>query len=860
ERRLTLNGHPGGVLAITVSRDGKRIVTGSPDHTAKLWDAESGTEIRTFRGHASSVLSVTLSVDGRRLVTSSSDNTAKLWDVKSGTEIRTFRGHTGSVLSVTLSVDGRRLVTGSNDNSAKLWDVESGTEIRAFKGHTGWVRSVALSVDGRRLVTGSHDNTSKLWHVESGTEIRAFERHTGWIRSVALSIDGRRLVTGSWDTNARLWDIESGRKLRDFRGHTSSVQSVALSVDGRRLVTGSNDNTVKLWDVGSGAELQAFGGVTSGVNAVAISHDDQMIVAAAAQGTVHIWRLATQHPVAIDTASVTPIPDGATSPRSFGIVRIKGVPTLLEPSANRSLDAEEEGVISLTLTNQGRGEAEQVEVAITLLSDTQHLTYPAAIKVGTISPDHEMPVRIPVRASIDVADDTARFRIVVTEKWGFEPDPRILTFQTRAFSPPELVVDDGNVGIDDDKKGDSFGDNDGRIEKQEAIEVTFVVQNIGVGVAEGVTANITLDGMGRDIYAGSDLAFDLGNIGAGDFRRVTFAFVTNARYSRSEATATAAISERRGQYGVSKALTFPLDTLVQRDRDVVVEPIVVDGAGGVVALPPRLTSAADDVPKNAIPQFRNAVAVIFGIEEYRNAADAKYANRDATVFHEYATTVLGIEERNIHLAVNDNATKGTFDKVFGEDGWIERRVTGGETDVFLFYSGHGAPARDESAYLIPQDADPNYAATAGVALSDIYASLNALQARHVTVFVDSCFSGGGRHIEGEGEAMLLADAKPIVWDVREAASYENMTVMTASSGSQISSAYRAEKHGLFTYHLLMGLRGDADVSPKDGRVTTQELGDYLSINVPNTALSALDREQNPTIRTDQSDRVLAVYE
>jgi hypothetical protein len=286
----TFEGHTRDVNSIALSSDGRYLVTGSNDETAKLWDLSSGQEIRTFQGHTQGVESVALLSDGRYLVTGSNDGTAKLWDLSSGQEIRTFQGHTAGVMSVALSSDGRYLVTGSNDETAKLWDLSSGREIRAFQGHTAYLESVALSSDGRYLVTGSGDGTAKLWDLSSGREIRTFAGDAGYtVASVALSSDGRYLVTGSWDSTAKLWDLSSGREIRTFRGHTQDVDSVALSSGGRYLLTGSDDGTAKLWDLSSGREAGTFQGHTGPVWSVALSSDGRHLVTGSGDSTAKLW-------------------------------------------------------------------------------------------------------------------------------------------------------------------------------------------------------------------------------------------------------------------------------------------------------------------------------------------------------------------------------------------------------------------------------------------------------------------------------------------------------------------------------------------------------------------------------------------
>jgi len=117
----------------------------------------------TFTGHSDRVYSVAFSPDGTKVLTGSKDNTARLWDVVSGTKIRTFSGHGGDVMSVAYSPDGTKVLTGSQDYTARLWDATTGTHIATFTGHSGVVHSVAFSPDGKKVLTGSEDKTARLW-------------------------------------------------------------------------------------------------------------------------------------------------------------------------------------------------------------------------------------------------------------------------------------------------------------------------------------------------------------------------------------------------------------------------------------------------------------------------------------------------------------------------------------------------------------------------------------------------------------------------------------------------------------------------------------------------------------------------
>ena len=206
------------------------------------------SELLTLKGHTHIVVSASFSPDGTRIVIGSWDKTARVWDARSGAELLSLKGHTEQVSSASFSPDGTRIVTGSWDKTARVWDARSGAEVLSLKGHTSIVRSASFSPDGTRIATGSEDNTARVWDARSGAEVLTLKGHTSGVSSTSFSPDGTRIVTGSIDNTARVWDARSGAELLSLKGHTSGVSSTSFSPDGTRIVTASIDKTARVWD------------------------------------------------------------------------------------------------------------------------------------------------------------------------------------------------------------------------------------------------------------------------------------------------------------------------------------------------------------------------------------------------------------------------------------------------------------------------------------------------------------------------------------------------------------------------------------------------------------------------------------
>ncbi len=246
-----------------------------------------------------------------------------------------------------------------------------------------------------------------------------------------------------------------------------------------------------------------------------------------------------------------------------------------------------------------------------------------------------------------------------------------------------------------------------------------------------------------------------------------------------------------------------------------------------------------DIPIKGKLKNSDAYAVVIGIEKYQYVPDAVHANNDAEVFREYLIETMGYKKENIKIITDRKATQAEIEKLLGADGWLARNAIKNKSDVVVYFSGHGvANMSTSAAHILPYDVDPNY--SNGMQLKTLYKNLAGIEARSTIVYLDACFTGQTRN-----EKLLVEKARPVVVRESDVLADEKITVISASSGSQISSAMQDRDHGIFTYYLLKGLRGEADTN-KDKKIYLDELIEYVSKEVKVTA-AKMGRVQTPVV-------------
>jgi len=241
----------GSKVLVSAAREGSKTAKDS-DVVAEVWDVATGRRERRFDANAGRVMAVAITTDARRLVTGHWDGTVHLWDADAGRELAKFE-QLGPVTHLVISPDGARAYSGNFGGTVFSWNLQTRKPLGRWAAHkNNAIVLLKLSPDGRRLLTGGWDATLKLWEQDeqdaNPTGFRlASAQKTAATEVGEFSADGRRLITGGWWGTLALWDATTLDPIGSLKGFGGMFPKVAISPDAKYAATAGPLEWVWVW-------------------------------------------------------------------------------------------------------------------------------------------------------------------------------------------------------------------------------------------------------------------------------------------------------------------------------------------------------------------------------------------------------------------------------------------------------------------------------------------------------------------------------------------------------------------------------------------------------------------------------------
>jgi WD40 repeat protein len=296
----TLSGHTGSVSGVAISADGSLVVTASADATAIIWDLKApATPRAVLKTHALALSAVALSADGKLIVTASADKSVRVWDAATAAPTGVVINVDQPVTAVTFSANGKHIISGQPDGSIRIWDTATGATAGVYRGHIDAVTRVAVSGDGRYMVSSSADGTALLWDLTPPINGLAGDRLDGAVTSIGITADGTRLVATGRDKRARIWRAEAMATPIVLGGPGIDLTVATISSDGSKVLTGGPDCVGRVWDAATGKLTAQLAGHTGAISSVAISPDGTRAATGSDDMTARVWDLSSGRQIAM---------------------------------------------------------------------------------------------------------------------------------------------------------------------------------------------------------------------------------------------------------------------------------------------------------------------------------------------------------------------------------------------------------------------------------------------------------------------------------------------------------------------------------------------------------------------------------
>lgn len=523
----------------------------------------------------------------------------------------------------------------------------------------------------------------------------------------------------------------------------------------------------------------------------------------------------------------------------------------IDDNNNNILEAEESGYILLEISNRG-GKADNVKVTVTPADRSYGVDLEQSVINTYVDKNSSTEVHVPMTASLNVPTGFTKFNIVVSEPMGYDINAT-LELSTFEFQRAKLNlngVEISDSGVDTKPYN---GNPDNKLQNMDVVRATVLIQNIGDGEAKKIRYTIsskdpnirllTMSGYAQSITG------EVADMLVGQTNEISFRLSPNAHYTHKGEFIPVylTVMEDKGFGNItSQQIPIPFDAATVKPETVKVEGnkemLMASLGTKVISNDARVTSEAryKDIMVAPLGQsiYQNAIAIVIGAEEYQDKAiaPAPYAARDAEVMSEYFRKSLSIKD--VRTYTDGQATRSELKRLFDpQRGSLVYSVVPGQTDLYVYYSGHGVPMTmpdgSKDVFLIPYDVGKDWISEDGYSLNKLYRELASLNAKSVTVILDACFSGSSRTSEVY-ESQSIANQKFVIVDETEMEqpwlNNPSFRVFTSSRGDQTSQANDRTRSGRFTYYLAVGLQGDAD-KDGNGKIMMSELVEFVTSNV-----------------------------
>ncbi|PSB03888.1 beta-propeller domain-containing protein [Merismopedia glauca] len=267
--------HPDFITAVTITPDGKYVISVANDNIIRMWNLDNGVQIHNLYSDSQPINTLIVTPDGTRLISAKisakeGDRTIKVWEIESGNLLMTLKGGTAPITALLLTPDSQKLIFGSGQN-VRVWDLNNKVDLLTLEGHKTPITALCISPDGQQVISACSEAIIKVWDLNSGLQLYELNEYPDLIDI---------LKKGQKSEVDLALDSLISRK---------AILKMAISSDGKQVISHSS-HTLNVWDLDRRICIASFN-TDSAISNYGVTHDGKTIVVGEASGQLHILHL-----------------------------------------------------------------------------------------------------------------------------------------------------------------------------------------------------------------------------------------------------------------------------------------------------------------------------------------------------------------------------------------------------------------------------------------------------------------------------------------------------------------------------------------------------------------------------------------
>ncbi len=796
--RKTLGQQNAGIEFLSLSSDGTTLITRDWDAALKVWNLLRDTVVQTL---VDVKYSLAVSNADQRVVLMSTAAGKTSSVVYSSLTPRYDRSYSmpSRVTALALSPDARIFGVALNDKTLHFFRASTQKEIHVVS-LAGNATAIEFSPNGNFVACGMDDHTIALIHLARGVQVGTLRGHFSYITACAFSPDGLQLVSADGNNVIIQWDLVAQQILAQYKGRSSGNHFLGITSDGKYLLSPTKDGKIAALDLLKKSTTILQTAHTAAVTSLAVSKDGKKLITGSADKTVKVWDVEgigqSQRPVLAAIRIIEP----ALSEKVATAASVD-VETTSDSLTLTGVASSEIGIAKVTFDDN-----ELPLVPLTEIESQQYRMKSGGVKFRSIVQTGDNARKIHILEIIDQLGGATDQLITMKKAILAQKTERKAEQKAEeAGVQPGIAVTPGAAAVDLHPVKDIIPPTITLLEPQ-------VIAQRGIGIAKSDTvistkeSSITIKGVAKDSSG-----------------------VAVVRINNIEANLTPV--EGGVQFSSEALLTLGANHIeieaIDKYRNVARSTLDVKREVNYIVEEKRQTEKV----------FHDQYwAVVIGVSEYRdtNVPPLRYAHRDAEDFYELLVTPRekgggGIPKSNVMKLTNRDATSINIRGAITD--FLKNPI---EDDVVIIYfAGHGVPdpTRPNVPYLLSYDSDISRPGATAVRMQEIQDAIKYyIKSNKVIVFADACHSAG---IGGDVATRGLAPSE-LINEFLADLSRTDPSICTFSAAEAKEKSQEGSQwgggHGVFTYFLLQGMKGEADYD-KDHIVRLGELLDYVNENV-----------------------------